>query len=247
MTIARRLALALVLVVASAPASWAQTVDELLDKSIAAMGGRAAFEKIKTRVMTGTISLSTPAGDIPGTIEVVNALPNKARTVIKADLSAFGAGPLVIDQRFDGQAGHVSNTLQGDTAMTGNQLDNMRNSGFPHLYLTYKALGIKATLQGKEKVADREAYVINFEPAAGSVMKQYIDAQTMMPFRLVMKVSAPQVGEFEQTTDATDFRDVDGIKIPFKLATSSSAQSYTVELSKVEHNGPVDDKQFVKP
>ena len=90
-------------VLASAQSASAQTADELIEKSIAAMGGRAAFAKVKTRSMSGTITINTPAGDIPGTIEILNARPNKARTLIKADLSAFGAGPLEIDQRFDGQ------------------------------------------------------------------------------------------------------------------------------------------------
>ena len=70
--------------------SWAglasaQTADEVIEKTIAALGGRAAMEKIKTGIMTGTISLQTPVGDIPGTIEIYNAVPNKVRTVIKAD------------------------------------------------------------------------------------------------------------------------------------------------------------------
>ena len=36
------------------------------------------------------------------------------RTVIKADLSAFGAGQLLIDQRFDGTTGYVIDSMQGD-------------------------------------------------------------------------------------------------------------------------------------
>ncbi len=246
MRLATRLAVAVV-VLLSAHTAWAQTADEVIEKSLAALGGRAAHDKIKTRSMAGTITLSTPAGDLPGTIEILNALPNKTRTLIKADLSAFGAGPLEIDQRFDGKTGHVLNTLQGNTEMSGNQLDNMRNTGFPQIFATYKALGMKATLQPKEKVADREAYVVLFEPTAGSAIKQYIDAQSMLPIRFVMKVDAPQVGEFEQTTDLSDFREVDGVKMPFKLASSSSVQSYTVELTKVEHNTAIDEKLFVKP
>jgi len=46
---------AVVLVLAWAQASSAQTADEVIEKSIAAMGGRAALEKIKTRSMTGSI------------------------------------------------------------------------------------------------------------------------------------------------------------------------------------------------
>ena len=246
MRIATRLAVAVV-VVLSANAAWAQTADEVIEKSLAAMGGRAAHAKIKTRSMTGTITLGTPAGDIPGTIEIVNALPNKTRTLIKADLTSLGAGPLVIDQRFDGKSGYALDTLQGNREITGNQLDNMRNTGFPNAFLTYKELGITAKLQGKEKLGDREFYVLVFEPKAGSAIRQYIDAETFIPTRFVLTVSVPQMGEIEQTTELSDYRDVDGIKLPFKLASSSSLQSYTVELSKIEHNVPVDEKLFVKP
>jgi phage-related minor tail protein len=102
--VSRRLAVAL-LFVAWAHVAWAQTADELVDRSLAAIGGRAALLKLKSRVTTGTITLSTPAGDIEGSVELLNAAPNKSRSLIKVDLSALGVGQLVLDQRFDGNVG----------------------------------------------------------------------------------------------------------------------------------------------
>jgi hypothetical protein len=132
MTNAMRAAvLVLAAVMAVEPAS-AQTADEIIEKSIAAMGGRAALAKITSRVSTGTISLQTPVGDIPGTVEVMNAAPNKVRTLVKADLTSVGAGALEIDQRFDGENGYVLDSLQGNREMTGDLLQNMRNGSFPH-------------------------------------------------------------------------------------------------------------------
>ena len=248
MRIAIRQAVIILVVLACAQAAAAQTAEEIIDKSIAAMGGRAAFDKIKSRSMVGTITLNTPAGDIPGTIEILNTRPNKARTLIKADLSAFGAGPLTIDQRFDGQNGYVLDSLQGNRDVTGNQLDNMRNSGFPHAFLDYKAMGFSPKLQGKEKVGAGEAYVIVFEPAKGSAVRQFIDAQSMLPVKFSLTVNVPQLGQdVEQTTMLEDYKDVDGVKVPFKLSSSSSVQSFTVTLDKVTHNVEVDEKLFVKP
>ena len=236
-----------VVVLACAQLAAAQTAEEIIEKSIAAMGGRAAFDKIKTRSMAGTITLNTPVGDIPGSVEILNARPNKARTLIKADLSSVGAGPLTVDQRFDGQNGYVLDTLQGNRDMTGNQLDNMRNAGFPHVFVNYKDLGFSVKLQGKEKLGTGEAYVLVFEPAKGSTIRHFVDATTMMPMRFVQTVNVPQMGDIEQTTTFEDFRDVDGIKIPFKLTAESSLQSFTVTLDKIAHNVEVDEKLFVKP
>jgi hypothetical protein len=237
-----------VVVLACARTVSAQTVDEVLDKSISALGGRAAFAKVKSRRTTGSITLATPAGDVAGTIEVTNAAPNKVRTVIKADLTSLGAGPLVIDQRFDGTQGYVLDSLQGNRDITGDQLATMRNGGFPHPFLTYKEQGIAAKLTGKEPVNGRDAYVVVFEPPSGSTVRQYIDATTYLPVRSVVKVSVPQLGQdIEQISDASDFRDVDGLKVPFMLKVSSTVQNYTVAVTTVEHNVAVEDSIFIKP
>jgi zinc protease len=240
---------ALVLMVLASPhVALSQTADEIIEKSIAAMGGRAAFDKIKTRVMSGTITLNTPGGDLPGTIEIQNARPNKTRTLIKADLTQFGAGMLEIDQRFDGQNGYQLNTLQGNREITGNQLDNMRNAAFPHPFLSYKESGFTAKLQGKEKIGTGEAYVLVMAPKTGSTIRQYVDAETLLPVRFVVTVNVPELNaDIEQTTEFSAYRDVDGVKLPFKLASSSSAQNFTVDVTTVEHNVAVDDKVFVKP
>jgi outer membrane lipoprotein-sorting protein len=248
MRFAMRSALVVLVTLASGQFAAAQTADEIIEKSIAATGGRAALSRIKTRTASGTITLNTPAGDIPGTIEVMNAAPNKTRTVIKADLSAFGAGPLEIDQRFDGEQGYVIDTLQGNRDIAGDQLQNMHNGSFPSGLLDYKQKGFVAKLQGKEKLASGEVYVLVFEPKSGSSIRQYFDAQTMLPVRYTIRVAIPQMNtEVEQTTELSDYREVDGVRLPFAISTSSSAQSFSIALVKVEHNTSIDPKLFVKP
>ena len=109
----------------------AQTADEVVEKCLTAVGGRAALGKLRSRSATGTITLSTPGGEVSGSIEILNAAPNKSRTVLRIDLSSLGAGQLVQDQRFDGASGYMLDSLQGNREITGNQLENMRNGSFP--------------------------------------------------------------------------------------------------------------------
>jgi hypothetical protein len=243
-----RIVVAVGILAAGHSASAQQTANDVVEKSIAALGGRAAHAKLQSRSAKGTISLSTPAGEIAGTIEVLNAAPNRARALIKADLSALGAGELVVDQRFNGSAGYVLDSLQGNREISGNQLDNMKNSSFPHPFLNYKDLGTSAQLAGKETVGGREAYVVVFDPTSGSEVRNYIDAQTFLPIKSVMKTEIPQLGqEVEQTTEFFDYKDVDGVKVPFRFTTSSSIQSLTITFTSVEHNVKVDESLFVKP
>jgi zinc protease len=246
-TFATRSAVAL-LFLACAQSASAQTVDQVVERCVTALGGRAALGKLKSRAAAGTIVLTTPAGDIAGSITLQNALPNKSRSMIEADLTALGAGKLVLDQRFDGITGYALDTLQGNRDITGNQLDNLRNGSFPHPYLNFKDKGTAATLRGREKLGDRDAFVIVLEPTSGSAVRDYIDAETYLPIQTVIAVDVPQLGmEVEQTSTYSDFRDVDGVKIPFRIEASSSVQNYTIRLSTVEHNVPIDDAVFSKP
>ena len=241
-----RFALA-VIVLSWAQIASAQTADEVIEKSIAAMGGRAAHDKIKSRVMTGELSIGTPAGDIAGTVEMYATVPNKQRTVIKADLSQFGAGQLLVDQRFDGTTGYAMDSMQGNRDITGNQLDNMKSQSFPNPFMNYKAMGTSVKLGPKEQVGGRDTHVLIFEPSAGSPLKAYIDAETFMPVRSAITTDIPQMGKVEQQVDPSDFRDVDGVKVPFKLRLTNAMQSISMTFTKVEHNTSLDDKMFVKP
>jgi hypothetical protein len=246
-TRSKRLALASMFLLC-AQVSRAQTADDVIEKCLTALGGRAAFAKLTSQSATGTIVLSTPGGDVSGSIEILNAAPNKSRTLIKADLSSLGAGQLVMDQRFDGASGYVLDSLQGNHDITGDQLDSLRNGAFPNGLLNYKKLGATARLGAKERVGDRDAYPLDFDYPSGPVVHQYIDAETYLPLQVVMKVNVPQLGrDMEQTNEFLDYRQVDGVKLPFQIRSTSNVQNFTITFEHVEHNMAVDQALFSKP
>ncbi len=244
------LALLLSLLIAPVPVTHAaqQTADDVIEKHLAAMGGREALGKLTTRKAMGTITITTPNGDLTGPVELYSKLPNKTRAYIVLDLTSLGSSDkLTLDQKFDGTAGWALNSLQGDTHITGNQLDNMKNATFPNPLMNYKATGAKVELLPNETVTGKAAIVLRITPKVGSVTKLYLDAATYLPFRSSATINMPQMGgDIEQVAEASDYRTVDGVKIPFKTVNSTPVQSATIVLTKVEHNVPVDDAMFVK-
>jgi outer membrane lipoprotein-sorting protein len=234
-------------ILGGAPAASAQTADEIVEKSLAAAGGREALGKLTSRSTSGTMTVSTPAGDISGTIEVLNQAPNKSRTLITLDLSSLGAGSVVIENRFDGTTGYAMDSMRGNRDITGTQLANLRNAYFPSPLLNYKERGTRIELAGKDKVGDRDAYTLIVTPKDGPVVRMSIDAESYLPDRSVVTVDLPEVGSVEQTIDFADYRDIDGVKVPFSLKGSSAVQTFFILVKKVEHNVKIDPALFVKP
>lgn len=229
----------------AAPA-FAQTADEIVERHLAALGGRAVLSKATTQVATGTITVSTQMGNISGALEISRKAPNKARSVMVLDLSALGGSEMVIDQRCDGVKAWVSNSLQGDREITGNQLQGMLNATFPTSLLTYKEDGGKVELTGKDKVGDRAVHVLVYTPKAGTAARFFVDAETFQLIRSITTVESPETGPIEQTTDTSDYRAVDGIQVPFAVNVTSSVQTIGIVLTKVEINKPLDDAIFTR-
>ena len=75
----------------------------------------------------------------------------------------------------------------------------------------------------------------------------WIDAQSYLPLKTSVTIDTPEAGPLEQVVEFADFRDVDGIKVPFKLKNSNAMQTFTVAITKVEHNVKIDPALFAKP
>ena len=224
------------------------TAEDVIEKYLAAMGGRAALAKLETRIATGSIVVSTQGIELAGSIEIYAKAPNRARSYMRLDLSQAGGTEMVIDQRCDGKTAFVINSVSGDRDITGNQLQNMLNGSFPTPLLRYKEAGMKVEFAGKDKVGMRDVFVLQYTPKAGSPSRSSFDAETFLLLRTAMKVDSPESGgEIEQTSDLSDYREIGGVKIPFTVQIVSPAQTITIRLDKIEHNKPIDESMFARP
>jgi hypothetical protein len=76
----------------------------------------------------------------------------------------------------------------------------------------------------------------------------FFDAETYLLLKSVVTVNVPQLGsDLEQTVEFSDNRDIDGVKLPFRVRSVNQLQSLTITLTKVEQNTPIDESLFSKP
>lgn len=214
------------------------TVDKILDNYLKAAGGREAWEKLTSRMSKGSIQI--PAMNMNGTVEINEKAPDKSYTV--TTFPGFGD----IRQGFDGTTGWTSDPQSGLHVMAGQELAEIKRDSQFYMPLKLRQIYPHISLMGKDKVGDRDAWILEVAPAEGSADTLYFDVQSGLLLRQKGERESPQ-GKAQIQTDLEDYRDVDGIKLPFTIRQTSDAGTFIIQLTEVHHNVPVVDAMFAKP
>ena len=211
--------------------------DQILERYVQAIGGREAWKKMTSRISTGTIDV--PAMNLSGTIEIREKAPNRIVATITFNRAKFSQG-------YDGSIGWTNDTQNGLREQTGEELtEAKRDADFYHP-LDLHTLYSKFVVTGVEKVNDRDAYAMEATSPEGGTDKMYFDVQSGLVLRIVGQHHMPE-GVTTFTEDLSDYREVDGIKLPFKVEQKSAESTYTIEFKEVRQNVPIEDSAFAKP
>ena len=90
--------------------------------------------------------------------------------------------------------------------------------------------------------------MVQLTPKVGPSVKAFFDAENFMLVRTILTITVPQLGgPIDQVVDFSDFRDVDGIKIPYVTKSSNPVQTVLATVSEVKQNTDIDDSSFAKP
>ncbi|HEX3253202.1 MAG TPA: tetratricopeptide repeat protein [Pyrinomonadaceae bacterium] len=210
------------------------TVDELLAKYLEAMGGASALKAVTTRTIKGTVDV---VGKMRGgKFETYAEAPNKIATII--DTQPMGKSKVC----FNGRSGWTLAST-GVRVLKGLELSSLQRQANFYSAITMKNDYAKITLAGKSKIGYREVFVLDLQPASGSVDRVYFDAQTYLPVRvntvaMLGAIAAP----VEIYLD--DWRGVEGIKYPFSLTQSFGKLTLVFTVNEIKHNVPIDASMF---
>ncbi len=74
----------------------------------------------------------------------------------------------------------------------------------------------------------------------------YFDDHSGLLVRLVRYADSP-LGRLPTQIDYADYREADGVKIPFRWTLARTNGRFTIQVSELKVNVPVDDAKFIKP
>jgi len=214
------------------------TVDQVLDKYMQAMGGRAAIEKLKSRVMKGS-QVTADGTTIP--VETYQAAPDKVVSILTTPKQG------VMMSGYNGHVAWVKNQ-RGQRELSGAQLAQMKRSADFYSDLKFKEIFPGLEVVDREKVGDRDAYVLASQASPTRIEKLYFDTQTGLLLRIV-SITQTMLAPIPEQTDFEDYRDVDGIKLPFTIRQSGvdARNGWTRKYTEIKQNVPVDDAKFNPP
>lgn len=220
------------------------TIDEIFNKYVQAIGGKAAIEKIQTRVSEVSLQrpkLVNPSGK-PSIIQAYQKAPDKLLMVVT------GPDGAVTYQGFNGSAGWIKTPTQ-QRELTSSELAQVKRQ-----WDLYKELNLKDQLSNlivsnNQKVNDRDAYVVVGTNSSKQREQLFFDAETGLLVRRVV-FNQTILGFDPVQTDFSDYREVDGVKLPFTITISSLDNNHngqTRTFSQIKQNVAVDDAKFEPP
>jgi photosynthetic reaction center cytochrome c subunit len=95
-------------------------------------------------------------------------------------------------------------------------------------------------------IDDRQVQVVQGSSPGGAFATLYFDADSGLLVR-VMRYTDSFVGRFPTQIDYSDYREVSGMKMPFKWTVVWLDGRQTFELTEIKVNVPIDAAKFAKP
>jgi outer membrane lipoprotein-sorting protein len=238
----RRLIPHLALGVLLASTAHAQTVDEVLAKHFEAQGGLEKVKAVQSRRITGTMVMG-PGMEAPFVIE--SKRPGKQRI-------EFTVQGMTGVQAFDGERQWTFMPFMGqknaEYASEEDSKNQKDDSDFDGPLVDHKTKGNAVELAGKEPVMGADAFKLKVTLKSGTVQYHFIDAETYLLVKQEGKTKRRGT-EFEGEAFFSDFKEVDGMMIPFVMeqGAKGTEQRQKMTFTKIEHNVPFDDSRFVMP
>ena len=209
--------------------------DQILDKYLSAVGGAEALAKIKTRVQKGTID----AMGMKSPIEVYSEAPDK-----RVSISHINGGSSVT--AFNGQAGWL--TIPGGVhRMTTAERESAAIDAQMYFAARVRDMYKEFRVRPGAEINGRETYLVAATATPGHPQIQmYFDQQTGLLLRLIRYMETA-LGKNPAQVDYTDYKEADGIKIPYQWTLARPNGAFTIHIDQVQQNVPIDAKLFEPP
>ena len=214
------------------------SADEIFSKYAAAIGGQTTIDKLKSRLAKGTVA---QANGNSFQFELTQAAPDKFYLLVTTPQGT-------VERGFNGQVGWEK-TARGVREITGAELINFKAANGLFTLLKFAEQYSKPPRVRKDKLGDRDVYIVDGTTTDNRRMRLYFDATSGLLLRRTTTMSTI-VGIIPDQIDLEDYREADGLKFPFTLRAATLEVGNPIStrtFTELKLNVPVDESKFNMP
>jgi photosynthetic reaction center cytochrome c subunit len=212
------------------------SANQLLDKYLAAVGGAEAVQKITSRVEKGTLNAF---GGQHFPADIYAKAPDKRLSIMH-----LPGGDSVT--AFDGHSGWLSVPGRPPHTMTGDENAAARMDADLYFAIHLKTLSQKFTVEPGEMIDGHDTTLVIGSTEGEPPLRLYFDSQSGLLLRLIRYSETP-LGRLPTQIDYSDYREADGVSVPFRWSFSRPGNRFTLQVDQLQQNVPVDDAKFTAP
>ena len=217
-----------------------QVVEAIFAKYAEALGGQEAADRVETYALKGSFEVTGRPVKLP--VEIYVKKPDKSLMVIKVP----GVGE-IRRGRSGGQAWVVTPFSPRAQEDSPNELAEVERDHDLYKAGRIRELYPEVRLEGKARLRGRDVYVVEGKPAEGPAEKLLFDTETGLLLRWDVVRRAPGRPTVFARVYLEDYREVDGLKVPFTVKYFFEPRELVLRLEDVKHGVALDDSLFEKP
>jgi len=210
------------------------TANDVINNYLEAIGGREKFSNVedRTTIMRGQIMGQNLS------IVMKQKAPNKLKQSIRS-------GEMKQTILFDGTKGVM---IRGDekTDLDNKELEKLKLEALMNFLLDPEAHGVLLELKGIEIVDSILCYKIVLITEEGTNWMQFYATSSGLKVKEIKEVETSQ-GSFQQETFYSDYKEIEGLKFPFKIKQTFGVQTIEMNISSVKLNEGLEDSIFEIP
>lgn len=219
----------------------AQTVEEVVEKHIQALGGKDKLRQLKSARIEAVV--------------VVNSFEVKSTTTvfqnrgIRTEQDIQG---MKIIQGFDGTTAWMINPMMGDNKPIKLPLEqnaSLKNQMDLTGLFDYKAKGYDISLKGEEVLNGTPVYVLTVKMPDGSNADNYISKNNYHTLKTTVTVLGADGKETQTNIYSSDYKEVDGYVTPYTIEIEGGGLPgrITTKVTSARFNVDTDPSIFAFP
>ena len=222
-------------------APLAPTADDVFNKYLQAIGGAQRAASMTSFVATGTNVGYGPESADKRAVEIYAKTPAQRTVIIRTSNGDNTA-------TYDGRNGWIAAPLRPVNVLqlAGQELEGAKLDAMMWFPSQLKQLAARWRVGVASTIDDKDVDVVQGNTPTGIIVTLYFDQQSGLLTRSLRYTDSP-VGKIPVQVDYSDYRDVAGVKVPYKFTMTWLNGRDTFEMSQVRPNVAIDAVKFARP